>query len=199
MIPPLPIVLASGSPRRKQLLAKLVNSFEVEVSEVDEDELTVQDPWETARLLASAKAEAVAKARSANSNAGCIVIGGDTVVAVPCEGGYLQLAKPESTADAVRMLKLLSGRRHAVITAISVVTPTRTLCQDDTAYVSFRELSDFEIANYVETKEPMDKAGAYAIQGGANSFVSALEGDVETVIGLSTQVLQNLFAQLFGT
>jgi septum formation protein len=193
---PFPIVLASGSPRRKELLGKMVGAFTVEVSDVDEEALTVKDPWETAERLASAKAKAVADARVARRETGTIIIGGDTVVAVPIGGEMVQLSKPTSAEDSVRMLGLLSGRRHAVITGIAIYSPFCSLVASDTAWVTFRELSEAEIRDYVASGETMDKAGSYAIQGGAKGFVEKLEGDIETVVGFPTKVLRRMLRQV---
>lgn len=190
---PYPVVLASGSPRRKVLLAPLVPEFEVVVSDVDEDALTVSDPEETARTLASAKARAVAHLRP-----GALVIGADTVVAVNTGTGYEQLAKPTDAADAVRMLRALSGRKHVVITGVALVSPDQTLTFADTTHVAFRDLSDEEIRDYVATGEPMDKAGAYAIQGGAAGFVASVEGSVTNVVGLPVEVLKQVLDDLAG-
>jgi septum formation protein len=94
------------------------------------------------------------------------------------------------------MLKLLAGRRHAVITSLALISPYSSMLSSDTAWVTFRELTDGEIRAYVATGEPMDKAGAYAIQGGARSFVSNLEGDEETVIGLPTKLLRSMLSSV---
>jgi septum formation protein len=191
---PGPVVLASGSPRRKELLASLGIEFTVDVSHVDEDALTVDDPWETATGLARAKALAVA-ARYPKA----IVIGGDTVVALPTENGYRQLAKPTSPQDAEAMLKSLSGARHAVITGLALVFHDHQLVAHDTTWVEFRTLEQAEITRYVQTGEPMDKAGAYAIQAGAKSFVAHREGSLTNVIGLPLELLQKMIDKLTQT
>ncbi len=196
---PFPVVLASGSPRRYELLSKIVSDFEVEVSDVDEESLTVEDPWETAQGLAEAKALAVADARALRQAPAAIVIGGDTVVALPGPVMSIQLAKPMDEDDAIRMLKFLSGRRHAVITGLAVVSPYGVITSVDTSWVTFRELSELEIRAYVASGEPMDKAGSYAIQGGAQRFLEKLEGDIETVVGLSTSMLQTMLNQVIET
>lgn len=174
------VVLASGSPRRRELLATLVPEFEVLVIEVDEEALTLPDPFETAERLAEAKAKAVAPLRPE-----AIVIGGDTVVALNGE----QFAKPKDVEDARRMLRALSGQTHVVATGISLVTPKAVQTFHDKTYVTFRELTDEEIADYVATGEPMDKAGGYAIQGGAAGFVVGREGSESNVIGLPLEAL----------
>jgi septum formation protein len=187
---PFPVVLASQSPRRRELLSQLVAKFEVAVVDLDEANLTREDPWGTAETLAQAKAAAVAENRP-----GCIVIGGDTVVAVPerrAEGqvaAYTQLGKPGDPQEARDMLRRLSGVEHEVITGISVVTPHGTEVFSVTTGVVFRELTDAEIVAYVDTGEPMDKAGAYAIQGGAAKFVDRIDGPLSNVIGLPVEEL----------
>ena len=177
----MPVVLAIGSPRRRELLARLIPEFEVLVADVDEEALTVPDPFETAERLAEAKARAVARLRPE-----ALVIGGDTVVAL----GETQLAKPKDEADARRMLRALSGRRHVVATGVSLVSPQGVETFHDRTWVVFRDLTDDEIAAYVATGEPMDKAGAYAIQGGAAGFVASREGSESNVIGLPLELLE---------
>ena len=185
MVPNYPVILASASPRRRELLRHLVTDFEVIPADVDEDSFTVADPWETARLLALEKARAVAQTRPV-----ALVIGSDTVVAMEVgPKSFQQLAKPTDAEDAVRMLKLLSGQRHVVITGIALVRGMRETISSDTSTVWFRALTDAEIGEYVATGEPMDKAGAYAIQGGASQFVAQVEGSTSNVIGLPLELL----------
>lgn len=189
---PYPVILASGSPRRKELLRQLVGEFEVVVPDLDESSLVQEDPWGTAESLAQAKAALVAK-----TSRGKIVIGGDTVVAVAssAETSYVQLGKPTDQDDAFRMLRVLSGRDHVVITGVSVVTPQGTEVFSDTSRVVFRELSDIEIKAYIATGEPMDKAGAYAIQGGAAAFVADVQGSMSNIIGLPMEALEERLAR----
>ena len=175
-----PVVLASGSPRRRELLARLVPTFQVVVSDVDEEALTVADPFETAERLAEAKARSVARLCPE-----ALVIGADTVVTL--DGA--QFAKPWDATDARRMLRALSGRTHTVATGVALVSPEGAETFHDRTLVTFRELSDEEIAAYVATGEPMDKAGAYAIQGGAAAFVARREGSESNVIGLPMERL----------
>ena len=181
----IPVVLASGSPRRKELLRDLIPEFEIVVSDIDEDALTVPDPYQTAEGLALAKARAVAKLRPE-----ALVIGGDTVVALPTDDGqFVQFAKPESKTHACEMVRALSGKTHRVITGLALVSVGHEVVVSDTTHVTFCELSDVEIEAYVETGIPMDKAGAYAIQQGAESFVERVEGSVSNVIGLPMERL----------
>ena len=180
-----PVVLASGSPRRRELLARLLPLFEVVVSDVDEDALTLPDPIATAERLAEAKARAVSLLRLE-----ALVIGADTVVALDGE----QFAKPSDADDARRMLRALSGRTHTVATGVSLVSAEGVRTFHDRTLVTFRELDDGEIAAYVLTGEPMDKAGAYAIQGGAAAFVRRREGSETNVIGLPLERLERALA-----
>ena len=172
---PWPVILASASPRRRELLARLVPDFKIDVADLDEEAFLVADPVKTAERLALAKALAVAV-----RNPQSVVIGGDTVV----ELGGRQFSKPRNTRDGIEMLMTLSGKQHRVISAVALVWPEGRHVFSDIAKVSFRELSAEEVATYVATGEPMDKAGGYAIQGGASSFVVGLVGEIETVIGL---------------
>lgn len=183
LVPRFRLILASGSPRRRELLSGLVSEFEIEVPEVDEDAFVEADPWRTALRLAGEKAAAI---RSGDA----IILGADTVVAVPSPGGWIQLAKPANDEDAARMLRVLSGQRHAVITGVALRWPNGHDEWTETSYVTFRDLSEPEIAEYIATGEPMDKAGAYAIQGGAAGFVTKVEGFVSTVIGFPIEEIE---------
>jgi septum formation protein len=180
-----PVILASGSPRRKELLGQLVSEFEVVAADVDEDALTVEDPELTARILAREKALAVFALHSDS-----VVIGGDTVVALEIDGVMTQLTKPVDEADAVRILGLLSGRTHAVITGVCVKWPKGISVFAERSEVTFAKMSDAQISEYVATGEPMDKAGAYGLQGGARKFVTQIKGDMENVIGLPVDRLR---------
>ncbi len=187
-----PIVLASASPRRQQLLGQLVPTFEIVTSNVDEEALTSADPFETAETLAKAKALAVLELRPH-----ALVIGGDTVVALPDgHGGYMQLAKPTSDDHAMEMLGLLSGKEHLVITGICIASTEQTLIFSDTTKVSFREITQKEIRAYVATGIPKDKAGGYAIQEGADKFVTSVTGSISNVIGLPIEKLQVYLSEI---
>ena len=172
---PWPVVLASASPRRNELLRRLISDFKVDFADLDEEAYVVADPVESAERLALAKARAVA-----GRNPQSLVIGGDTVVAL----GTVQFSKPLTEVEAVEMLLTLSGSEHCVISAVALVWPGGEHVFSDVAKVRFRSLTCSEVKAYVATGEPMDKAGGYAIQGGAASFVTELDGEIETVIGL---------------
>ena len=186
-----PVILASASPRRKELLAQLLDDFSIVPADVDEDALTVSDPWETATNLALAKARAV---RGIHPEA--LVIGGDTVVALAENRGHVQLTKPIDKDDAERILRRLSGKTHVVITGVALVQPGLEKTFSETTRVKFRNLSDAEISAYVATGEPMDKAGAYAIQAGAEPFVLRVEGSLSNVIGLPLEELRRQLQML---
>lgn len=191
MVAKYPVVLASASPRRRELLQQIFDRFEVVDSGVPEHLPEFGDPERVAKRLARAKALGVAVERRE-----AIVLGADTVVAV----GERLLAKPETPAEAEEMLRMLSGREHTVTTAVAILYPaddeTRAHVFADTTRVRFRPLTDAEIRAYVETGEPMDKAGAYAIQGGAAAFVESVEGDIDTVIGLPVSRLRETLLRL---
>jgi septum formation protein len=172
-------------------LAQLVSEFEVLPADLDEDALTVADPWDTARRLAEAKAAAIFELRPQS-----LVIGSDTVVALEVENGYQQLSKPIDRQDAIAMLRKLSGKTHLVITGLALVSPGGKQVGNGSTEVSFRELSLAEIESYVDTGEPMDKAGGYAIQGGAASFVEGTRGSISNVIGLPMTLLEEMLEKI---
>lgn len=185
--PSFPVVLASASPRRRELLARIVADFTVDVANIDEEAHTLADPVATAEQLALKKSLAIFE-RDQTS----LVIGGDTVVAL----GDAQFAKPTDAVDAIRMLEALSAQAHRVISGVAVVWPGGQKVFSDVATVIFRRLTAAEIEAYVATGEPMDKAGGYAIQGGAARFVERLDGDIDTVIGLPVSRLRAVLEAL---
>ena len=192
MVPTNQVVLASASPRRQELLRQVVDDFRVVPADVDEESLTVSDPWDTATRLALAKAKKVAQ-----QHPQALVIGSDTVVAVELDPKkYVQLSKPADSEEAVRMLSLLSGRQHLVITGVALVRRGTEHVASDTTTVAFRTLTERETQAYVATGEPMDKAGAYAIQGGAAKFVDKTEGSITNVIGLPLELLRKMLAEI---
>ena len=169
------LILASGSPRRRELLEKLNVPFEVIVSECDET-LPEDTPAESAaELLAVRKAAAVAKLHP-----GACVIGADTTVVL--DGDIL--GKPADEADCKRMLEMLSGRKHTVYTGVAVFWEGHSVSFSDETEVQFYPLSGAEIAAYAATPEPYDKAGAYGIQGQGALLVAGIHGDYYNVMGL---------------
>lgn len=181
------IILASGSPRRKELLAQAGYDFIIEVSDADEN-IQADHPGELVEELSHRKAEAVAKQHQnfAKKEDGEItIIGADTVVAI--DGKIL--GKPDGEEGAVRMLRSLSGRTHQVYTGVSLLLLSEGRLMAEKKFhvctdVTMRELSDEEICWYVSTGEPMDKAGAYGIQGKAAMFIAGIHGDYYNVVGL---------------
>ena len=186
------IILASGSPRRRELLEMLgVKDFAVIPAQGEELPHPDLTPAELVRELSRAKAAEVAQA---HPNA--IVIGADTVVAVDNE----VLGKPVDEGDAARMLRSLSGRSHHVYTGVTVICGERVESVAEGTEVRFRPLTEREVAAYVATGEPMDKAGAYGIQGLASLFAEGIDGDFFNVMGLPLcrlgQMLKTLGVEL---
>lgn len=177
------LLLASASPRRRELLALLGVPYTVVVSRFAEETLAhLTDPAEYVRRAAESKAAEVARRRP-----GCLVIGVDTDVVAP-DGTIL--GKPRDAADAHRLLRLLSGQTHSVYSGVALLQADaegailRQSIRAEETRVTFGDLPNDAIAAYVATGEPMDKAGAYGIQGGAMAFVTRIEGDLSNVIGL---------------
>jgi len=168
------LVLASTSERRQQILTAAGIPFVIRAPNVPEKQEAGESPEQYVRRLAESKAFAVEKA------AGEIVLAGDTVVV----SGEQILEKPRDTADAIRMLHLLSGRVHEVITGICLRSDSQKIVDSACTQVHFVHLSDSEIAGYVASGEPMGKAGAYAIQGLASRFIDRVEGGYFNVVGL---------------
>lgn len=175
------LVLASASPRRQDLLRSAGISFTVQPADIDETPREGELAAACAERLAREKALAIAKSRPRD-----LVLGADTVVVAD----DLMLAKPVDAEDAVRMLRRLSGRVHQVITGVCIAGPAGKTekCElttaSETTLVTFDELSESDIRDYVATGEPMDKAGAYAIQGIAARWIPRIEGDYSNVVGL---------------
>ncbi len=169
------LVLASASPRRQELLRNAGITFEMQPAHIPEDPLPGEGAKECAERLAREKALAIASQRPQDC-----VLGADTVVVV--EGKLL--GKPSDAADAARMLRRLSGREHQVITGVCLVVGGQCSVASETTSVTMSEISEKEIADYVATGEPIDKAGAYAIQGIASRWIPRIEGDYSNVVGL---------------
>ncbi len=182
----MPIVLASASPRRKDLLRNAGIDFVLKPSNIPEVLHPGEAPDAFAKRMAREKASAVAAQHPDQ-----IVLGADTVVVVDDQA----LGKPENEQDAVRMLRLLSGRKHEVITGVCLMGKNfeDTRCESTAVY--FSELSDDDVRAYVASGEPMDKAGAYAIQGGASPWIAKIDGDYSNVVGLPVSLVLRMLRQ----
>jgi septum formation protein len=186
------LVLASVSPRRRELLGSLGVAFDVVPSGVDESLLSASDSVAFARRAAREKCQEVA----ARVEPDTVVLAADTVVHYhDAAGRDITLGKPTDPEDAVRMLQTLSGREHEVTTGVAVrLAGGSIVVESATTGVRFRALSDREIEEYVATGEPLDKAGAYGIQGGAGRFVEEVRGDLQNVIGLPVRLVAGLLS-----
>ncbi|MGP8187736.1 MAG: Maf family protein [Terracidiphilus sp.] len=192
------LVLASASPRRRELLTQAGFSFEVHPAHIPEDPLPGEDPIAYVTRLAREKAESVfheitkASASEKRAAAAPQVLGADTTVAL----GNVILGKPADPADAARILRLLSGRTHRVLTGVALVTANSTEVAAEVTAVRFLTLSDKEIAAYIATGEPMEKAGAYAIQGRAARWIPRIVGCYSNVVGLPIALVATLLESL---
>ena len=178
------IVLASKSPRRRELLGRIFDSFEIESREVDESLPEGVHPRDGVEILAVRKGGAVA-----SYIPDALVISSDTLVELDGE----PLGQPASREDAYKMLRKLSGKTHNVHTGVAVHYRGRVYSGVDSAAVTFRPLSDEEIYEYIDTGEPMDKAGAYGIQGLGGRLVHEFVGDFDTIVGLSLPLTRRLY------
>jgi septum formation protein len=204
------LVLASASPRRQDLLSSAGISFAVQPADLDETPLAGESARDCAERLAREKALAVWRTRPRD-----LVLGADTVVVVDSA----ILGKPLDSDDAARMLRMLSGRVHQVITGVCLARPSRTApvataakgsrdavrtedCElrasSETTFVTFNEMTNAEIRDYVATGEPMDKAGAYAIQGIASRWIPRIEGDYSNVVGLPVALVYRMLRERVG-
>ena len=186
------LILASQSPRRKELLGLFRIPFTVQVADIDETFDLTLSPFDEVARVSRLKAEAIPYTDED------VVIAADTVVV--CDGRIL--GKPADEADAFRMLRLLSGKDHQVMTGLTVLRgDTATVCTEVTD-IHFRKLSDEEIWAYIRTGEPMDKAGSYGIQGGAALFAEKIVGDYFNVVGLPVcrlgQILKEIAPELMN-
>ncbi len=177
------LVLASASPRRAELLRAAGIEFDVMVADVDESIRSGETPAQHVGRLAEEKARRVLPRADRRP-----VLGADTVVVVDDQ----ILGKPADAADAARMLRLLSGRRHQVITGVASRSEMRNKARWRRTTVEFAALNDADIAAYVASGEPMDKAGAYAIQGLASRFVTRIEGSYSNVVGLPVALVYDM-------
>ena len=185
------LILASASPRRRDLLDQLGLTFTVETADIDETPHLAEDPVAYVKRLAEHKAAAVFARHSVRDR--LIVLGADTTVVVSNQ----ILGKPLDDADAARMLRLLAGRTHQVITGVALITATAPpLVEADITDVAFNSLTEGEIAAYIATGEPMGKAGAYAIQGRAARFIPRISGCYFNVVGLPLARVSAMLAQL---
>ena len=185
------IILASQSPRRKELLGLFHIPFEIRVADIDETMDPEKSPYDEVARGSRAKAQAIPREE------GDVVIAADTIVV--CSGQVL--GKPRDAADAMRMLSLLSGRDHQVMTGMTVLRGEKCVSCTEVTDIHFRTLSEKEIRNYVATGEPMDKAGSYGIQGGAALFAEKMVGDYYNVMGLPVcrlgMILKEIAPELF--
>lgn len=181
------IILASASSRRQDILNIFDLDFTVEPSNIDE-RINIDDPYELVKELAYNKAKSI----SCNKP-GSLVIGADTIVYV---NGKV-LGKPKSKDDAYKMLRELSGKQHEVVTGVALLCENRNIHIKDyeSTKVFFKSLSDDEIFSYIDTGEPLDKAGSYGIQGFASAFIERIEGCYFNVVGLPTNKLYTLLGR----
>jgi septum formation protein len=186
-VSPVRVVLASQSPRRRELLSLVGIAHTVIPADIDESMRPGERPAPHAERLARTKAATIA-AREPDA----LIVAADTIVVID---GVI-LGKPRDEADARHTLRMLSGRQHVVFTAVAVARGSRVESEVEEVTVSFRDLSDAEIAAYVATGEPMDKAGSYGIQGYGATLVERIDGDYFAVMGLSLVRTVRLMARL---
>ena len=181
------VILASQSPRRRDLLSLVGIPHDVRPADIDETYLAGEKPPAHAERLARGKCAVIAEREP-----GALVIGSDTIVVV--DGDVL--GKPTNEGDAAHMLRRLSGRSHIVVTAVAVAWRGETRSAVEEVNVTFHSLSDDDIAAYIATREPMDKAGAYGIQGYGATIVERVDGDYFAVMGLPLQLVIRVLREL---
>lgn len=169
------IILASGSPRRKEILSQAGVEFEIIPSKFDEESLEFTNIDEYSKALSYHKAMDVFK-----DHPNDVIIASDTIVVI----NDTILGKPKDEKDAYRMLNLLQGKKHSVITSVCIINKEKIDTFLSRSFVTFYKMSDQDIKDYIATKEPMDKAGAYAIQGKAAKYIRSINGDYYTIVGL---------------
>ena len=180
------LILASQSPRRKELLSLFHIPFSVQVADIDEAMDPGKDPAQEVARVSRAKAEAIPRGKDD------VVIAADTIVVLDGQ----VLGKPVSEDHAISMLTALSGKDHQVMTGVTVARGETLLTHTEITHIHFRELSDREIDAYIRTGEPMDKAGSYGIQGGAALFAQKMNGDYYNVMGLPVCRLYLMLQQI---
>ena len=181
------VILASKSPRRRELLSKIIKEFEIITRETDENLPREIHPSDGVRILAVRKGEAVVREVGDD----CLVISSDTLVEIDGE----PLGKPRDESDAHGMLVRLSGRAHNVHTGVAVHYKGRVLSGTHTSVVYFKSMTDGQIWDYIATGEPMDKAGSYGIQGLGGQFVEKFDGEFDSIMGLSLSLTESLIAE----
>lgn len=182
------LILASQSPRRKELLGQLHLPFTVRVADIDEAMDKAKAPADEVARVSRLKAQAVPREEDD------VVIAADTIVVVDAQ----VLGKPRDEEDAARMLRALSGRKHQVMTGVTVLRGQQLLTHTEVTDIVFRPLSETDIRRYIQSGEPMDKAGAYGIQGKAGIFVSRIDGDYFNIVGLPVCLVGRILAKHFG-
>lgn len=181
------VILASASPRRRELLALIGIEHEVIPADIDESERRGEEPAEHAERLAREKAIVLA-----HKHPDALVIAADTIVVIDDR----VLGKPRNVDEAAMMLRTLRGRTHRVMTGVAVARGTRLVSDVELVEVTFRDLTDTDITSYIATGEPMDKAGAYGIQGFGATIVREIEGDYFAVMGLALGRMVELIRRL---
>ena len=187
-------ILASSSPRRKQLLSTIISNFDIIPSDIDENKLKKfePNPQKLAEKLSYEKAYSIFIDKYKEDNE-YTVIGSDTLVSF----GNIILGKPKDRDDAIRILKLLQGNSHDIYTGTTVIIKKEhsiifeTRVNKSTVY--FKNMSYYDICSYVDTKEPMDKAGAYAVQGIGKVYLKGYDGDYNSIVGLDTHMIKSIF------
>ena len=189
-------ILASASPRRREILGNLGIDFEVVTSDADESCDENMKPSDLVMLLSARKAGAVRERllKEGRDLGDTVIIAADTVVFAEDE----ILGKPKDVSDAERMIRMLSGKTHSVLSGITVIKGSESASSFDETFVSFKHMTEAEIKWYAESEEPIDKAGAYAIQGYASMFIKGIEGCYFNVVGLPVSCLSTLLLGAFG-
>ena len=188
------LILASKSPRRKEILGAMGYQFDILTADCDESYEESLTPVEAVEVLACRKGEAVALSHGFVSDEETVILSSDTLVDLDGTA----LGKPVDSEDAMAMLRALSGKTHYVHTGVAVRRGERVLSGVASTAVIFRTLTEEEMQAYVDSGEPMDKAGAYGIQGVAGKFVERIDGDFDTVVGLSARLSKRLLDEIEG-